>query len=270
MARGGLVGALPVPPGRVGVGGVASGVMTSVYAERRARWAPGRFVACAWTQVAVGGGHRQLVVPDGCSDLIWHEGSLRLVGPDRGPWVETLGAGSAFVGVRLRPGAARLLVGRMPVDEVRDVRVPLEVVASGVARLTELAAAADSPEAVAGVLERYVAGLAARYEPDAAVEQVVRLLRAGVVPPHVPALADAVGLSERQLRRRFTEAVGYGPKTLHSILRFQNALSLGRAATTAGLADVAYRAGYADQAHFTREVRRLTGVTPTELLGSGE
>ncbi|MEY9864476.1 hypothetical protein ABH935_010135 [Catenulispora sp. GAS73] len=142
--------------------------MTSVYAEQRPRWAPGRFVACTWTQVGVGAGaHRQLVVPDGCSDLIWHEGSLRLVGPDRGPWVASLEAGSAFAGVRLRPGAARLLVGRMPVDEVRDVQVPLELVASGVVPLKESAAAADSPEAVAGVLERFVAGLAARYEPDA-------------------------------------------------------------------------------------------------------
>ncbi|MEY9863982.1 transcriptional regulator GlxA family with amidase domain [Catenulispora sp. GAS73] len=98
---------------------------------------------------------------------------------------------------------------------------------------------------------------------------MVRLLRTGAVPPHVPALADAVGLSERQLRRRFTEAVGYGPKTLHGILRFQHALRLGRAAPNS-LADVAYQAGYADQAHFTREVRRLAGLTPTELLGSGE
>ena len=245
--------------------------MTSVYAEQRARWAPGRFVACAWTQVAVGAGaHRQLVVPDGCSDLIWHEGSLRLVGPDRGPWVASLAAGSAFAGVRLRPGAARLLVGRMPVDEVRDVQVPLELVASDVAALKELAAAADSPEAVAGVLERFVGALAARYEPDAAVEQVVRLLRTGAAPPHVPTLADAVGLSERQLRRRFTEAVGYGPKALHGILRFQHALRLGRAAPATSLADVAYQAGYADQAHFAREVRRLAGMTPTELLGSGE
>jgi AraC-like DNA-binding protein len=241
--------------------------MTSVYAEQRPRWAPGRFVACTWTQVNVEeGAHRQLVVPDGCSDLIWHEGSLRLVGPDRGAWVESLAAGSAFAGVRLRPGAARLLLGRMPVDEVRDSQVPLELVARDVASLKESVAAADSPEAVAAVLEKFVGALARLYEPDAAVERVVRLLRTGAVPPHVPALADAVGLSERQLRRRFTEAVGYGPKTLHSILRFQHALCLGRAAPTS-LADVAHQAGYADQAHFTREVRRLAGVTPTELLG---
>jgi AraC-like DNA-binding protein len=245
--------------------------MTSLYAEYAARRAPGRFVACAWTQANTGPGEfRQLVVPDGCADLVWHDGALRLVGPDREAWVAPLAPGSAIAGVRLRPGAARLLLGRMPVDEVRDQQVPLELLARDVAPLTEHLAAAGSPEAAAGVLDEFVAGLTPHYEPDAEVEQVVRVLRISGTP-HIPMLANMVGLSERQLRRRFTEAVGYGPKTLHSILRFQHALDLGRTTTPAsGLAAIAYEAGYADQAHFTREVRRLAGVTPTELLGAGE
>lgn len=245
--------------------------MTSVYAEQRARRAPGRFVACTWTQVNVGAGeYRQLVVPDGCSDLIWQCGGVRLAGPDRGAWMAPLAAGSAIAGVRLRPGAARVLLGRMPVDAVRDLQVPLELLpVRGVAPLADQLAATDSAEAAARMLEDYVAALAARYEPDPAVEQVVRMLRPGGAAPHLPALADAVGLSERQLRRRFTDAVGYAPKTLHGILRFQHALELGRAASF-GLADVAYQAGYADQAHFTREVRRLAGTTPRALFGASE
>ena len=34
------------------------------------------------------------------------------------------------------------------------------------------------------------------------------------------------GLGARQLRRRFADAVGYGPKTLQRILRFQRFLAL--------------------------------------------
>jgi len=239
--------------------------MTSVYAEHQPRRAPGRFVVCTWTQVNIGASeYRQLVVPDGCSDLTWQDGRLRLVGPDRAAWRAGLAAGSAIAGVRLRPGAARLLLGRMPVDEVRGLQVPLDAAPPS---LADRLAAAGSAEAAVEVLEAFVAELAREYEPDTAVEQAVRMLRSGQ-NPHVAALADAVGISERQLRRRFTETVGYGPKTLHSILRFQHALGLSRrAGASAGLADIAHQAGYADQAHFTREVRRLAGMTPTELLG---
>src|SRR5205085_1135534 len=72
----------------------------------------------------------------------------------------------------------------------------------------------------------------------------------------VRGLIDEFGWSERTLRRRCHEAFGYGPKTLERILRFQRflrSLSNGRAP----LSVLAIEAGYADQAHLAREVRRL-------------
>jgi transcriptional regulator GlxA family with amidase domain len=74
-------------------------------------------------------------------------------------------------------------------------------------------------------------------------------------------------VSERQLRRRFLDAVGYGPKTLARVLRFQHFLQLGSG--PGDLARLAFAAGYADQAHLTRECRRLAGRTPAELLAAG-
>ena len=80
----------------------------------------------------------------------------------------------------------------------------------------------------------------------------------------VAELGSALGLSERQLRRRFADAVGYGPKTLARVLRFQRFLFL--AGSGNDLARLAISAGYADQAHLTRECRRLSGRTPSELV----
>jgi AraC-like DNA-binding protein len=82
----------------------------------------------------------------------------------------------------------------------------------------------------------------------------------------VDELGAALGVSERQLRRRFADAVGYGPKTLARILRFQRFLTL--AGDGGELARLALQAGYADQAHLTRETRRLAGRTPLDLLVS--
>ena len=42
-----------------------------------------------------------------------------------------------------------------------------------------------------------------------------------------------------------------------------------RAGAADGLARLALDAGYADQAHLTREARRLSGRTPAELVASG-
>jgi len=85
----------------------------------------------------------------------------------------------------------------------------------------------------------------------------------------VERLAAELGIGDRHLRRRFAAAVGYGPKTLHRILRFQFFLRLlGRGPAT-DLARLALEAGYADQAHLTRECGRLSGLAPAALLAAG-
>ncbi|GAA2005470.1 AraC family transcriptional regulator [Catenulispora subtropica] len=234
----------------------------SPYEEHRPRYSPGRLVACVWTRANPGRDeHGQLVVPDGCVDLVWRDGDVQLVGPDRRSWVATMAPGETIAGIRLRPGVAPLLLGRMPAPEMQGRQVPLtDVVARGDAR----PAGADSPQSAVAVLDAYIAGLARSYEADEAVLHAIKILSRET--PHVPDLAERVGLSERQLRRRFTDAVGYAPKTLHGILRFQRAVRIGRRGPGT-LAGIAYEAGYADQAHFTREVKRLAGTTPARLLG---
>jgi AraC-like DNA-binding protein len=79
-------------------------------------------------------------------------------------------------------------------------------------------------------------------------------------------ILERLDVSPRTLRRRCQDAFGYGPKTLDRILRFQRFLNLARQAETPRLADLGFEAGYADQAHLTREVRRLSGFSPAAIL----
>ena len=60
------------------------------------------------------------------------------------------------------------------------------------------------------------------------------------------------------------DAFGYGPKMLDRVLWMNVALDHAR--TGLALADVAMLTGYADQAHFTRDVKALTGLPPKILL----
>jgi methylphosphotriester-DNA--protein-cysteine methyltransferase len=78
-------------------------------------------------------------------------------------------------------------------------------------------------------------------------------------------------MSERQLHRRFSAAVGYGPKMFQSVMRFQRLLKTARATDgEQASADLAACVGYADQAHMTRDVQRFASLRPTELLRSAE
>jgi transcriptional regulator GlxA family with amidase domain len=85
----------------------------------------------------------------------------------------------------------------------------------------------------------------------------------------LPAL---LSISERQLRRRCRAEVGVGPKELQLILRFHGfharvlASVARRGASDVDLARWAVEAGYHDQAHLSRECRRILGVPPGELL----
>jgi AraC-like DNA-binding protein len=84
---------------------------------------------------------------------------------------------------------------------------------------------------------------------------------------NVEQLSQAMGISRRQLQRKFSAAVGYGPKTFQSVFRFQRLLRMARQGGRS-LSDLAAGASYSDQAHMTREVRRFTNNLPTTVLRS--
>ena len=224
-------------------------------------------IACVWAQVTPDGGQDRddLVLPDACSDLIWEQGRGAFVaGPDTGPVRTVMKPGAVFIGVRFRPSAGGPLLG-VPLSELRDQRVDLEDLRRRDAR--RLPGTLDPDTAVIRALE-LAAALVADGDQDPAAAQAAVLL----ADPRVRAedVAAEVGLSVRQLRRRCHAVVGYGPKTLQRILRFRRFVSRIDAGLPSGqaaydLAALAAQAGYADQAHLTRECRALAGLTPAAL-----
>ena len=109
--------------------------------------------------------------------------------------------------------------------------------------------------------------LAARLSGDHAppweVSYVLERLRSTRGAARVETLAGEVGWSRRHLAARFREAVGLPPKAVGRLLRVEHAAQRVRAGDD--LADIAYGAGYADQAHFSREFRALVGCPPSQF-----
>ena len=213
-------------------------------------------VVCTWEQTA-GTWREQRVVPDGSVDLIWTGVRLELAGPDTRARVVTLAPGSRLVGVRLRPGAAGVVLG-LPVSDLLDVSADAGAVlgVDVVAAVLEALAAGEDPHAL---LFQFVAERRAR-TPDPLIVAAVREL--GRPQARVGTVAAGLGVSERNLQRRINEAVGYGPKMLQRVLRFRRLQALG----PAPLVELALEAGYADQSHMTAEVTALAGVPPVRFF----
>ena len=215
-------------------------------------------VACLWAQAGTTP-REVLVLPDGCSDLIWEQGRGGYVaGPDTGPAPARVGG--AVLAVRFRPAAGGAVLG-VPLSELRDQRVELSDLRPDLA--AELPGDLPVPEAAARLLD--LAGhLVAGAEPDRAVQHAARLL--ADARASAGQIAAATGVSPRQLRRRFHAAVGYGPKTLQRVMRFRRFVTMVDAGHATDLASLAAGAGYADQAHLTRECAELAGLTPAALI----
>ena len=74
-------------------------------------------------------------------------------------------------------------------------------------------------------------------------------------------MAQAAGMSERAFERSFAREYGLPPQQYLKRLRIQTACR-ALVDTRESIADIALRHGFADQSHFTRELRRMAGVTP--------
>jgi AraC-like DNA-binding protein len=217
---------------------------------------PSDSLACLWMRVVPPDGAAIRVMPDACSDLIWRAGHGAFVaGPDTEGWLSSAPAGSVIVGARFRPGVGGPALG-LPLSELLNQRVDLRELNP---RLDEQLA----PDLRADDALARVAAAAAELAqlPDPAMRAAVR--RLNDPRARVDTLADELGFSERQLRRRFHSTVGYGPKTLQRVLRFRRFLAHAEAGND--LARAALDAGYADQAHLTRDCARLSGLTPSRL-----
>jgi AraC-like DNA-binding protein len=227
-------------------------------------------VACVWAaQIGEGGErHVQRIIPDGCIDLVFCEGELVIAGPDTESVELEVVPNRSFVGLRFRAGCAPAVLG-VAASELLDQRInAAEVLGTRVSELSDRLASAPSLRAATAVFERTVAAWLQEAEPpDVLVARSVTALQTPRADWSVATLAAELGVSDRQLRRRFLHAVGYGPKLLERVSRLRRFIHAASFPRAGGLAALAAEAGYADQPHLTRECRELTALTPAQLLG---
>jgi len=174
---------------------------------------------------------------------LWHEGAAH------------------FIAVRFRPaGLAAFLP--VPLSEVADVVVDVEALWGREMRfLHERLYETPLPLAIPLIQDF----LQRRFSPPnhyKAIQQALRQIHRQHGQIRMGQLAEDVNMSQKHLERLFRRYVGHTPKTYARIARFQGALRSLAVSQSIDVADLASRFGYFDQAHLTRSVRQLIGMTP--------
>ncbi|TMR94020.1 helix-turn-helix domain-containing protein [Nonomuraea basaltis] len=226
---------------------------------------------------------RWLGVPSGAVTLLFgfdHERALWFTAPaDRAaerPYVSMLTGlstrswlcahrGSTYgIEAVLAPWAAFTLCGVAMHDLAGIIIEPDELLGDRLHQLTGALAALPGWRQRFALLDEVLPQWLGRGHPwSPRVEWAYEALRRSCGRIPVRRLADDVGWTSRQLEYRFREQIGLPPKAAARVLRLYRAVR--RLAAGWLPADVAAVGGFSDQAHLTREVRAMTGLTPGHL-----
>jgi AraC-like DNA-binding protein len=249
------------------------------YREYPAPEALRRHIACAWRlREPQPAGAIQTIYPDGRCELIvhlltppvcwdtvigWHPQAKTVFAAQRVAAVRLeLKRPLDCVGFRLQPAASASLAAGHP-QILRDRIVDLSGIDRAFCRALRSAArtfAGGSDDSVWRLLARRIAVR----ELDPRIEAAVARIETSAGKARIDFTARAAGMSVRNFQIRFREQVGLTPKEFARLMRLQATLS-ALDAGHASISEVAADSGFADQAHATRELRRVTGLAPATL-----
>ena len=122
-------------------------------------------------------------------------------------------------------------------------------------------------ESSARLLDEFFLGRLRLDAAQTAFERTLSFLVSADGRISVAELAARADSSPRQIQRLFARALGFPPKTVGRVLRFQHALRQLMTDPEVSLGTVAAEAGYYDQAHFVRDFRLFSGGVPRGYRG---
>jgi AraC-like DNA-binding protein len=243
------------------------------------------FVKCFWTleDEASSEPVKQRVVPDGCMEMIFHYGDLykqyfedgsSIIQPRSfvfgqiSSYIEIAPTGiSGIVSARFLPDGLTPFI-EMPVSALENKAVAIHEIFGEKGKEFEekIIAASDNAQRIKLIEEFLLSRLADPQTIDAVTKACVEVIfqsqgRLGVVE-----LADKMNLNRRNMERKFTSAIGMSPKQLSRVVRLQATLKMLEQKKFTSLTSLAYENGYYDQAHFIKDFKEFTGMSPKSFF----
>jgi len=181
--------------------------------------------------------------------------------------VEPLGVTGSFV-VRFQPNGF-LPFADIPIKEIQNTAVPLDELfgKDGEEIGTRILNASGTSQRIAMIETFLLKRLTNKKTIDTIVKSTVETILNANKQLSVNELSKQNNTSRRQLTRKFSSTIGLSPKQLSKTIRIQNALKTLLNKEVTSLTDLAYENEYFDQAHFIKDFKEFTGLTPKEFYG---
>lgn len=227
---------------------------------------------------------RNTIVPDGCMKLIFHYGDpykhypegedsivlprCFLIGQLTQPYeVEPSGETGTFF-VCFHPNGF-LPFATFPIKEMKNTAVPLEKLfgEEGQTIAQDILKADTSAERITIIEAFLLDRLTDKKKVDDLLKSTVETILTANGQLSVDDLSKQTNINRRKLERSFSSAIGLSPKQISKIVRMQTALKMMLSKDITSLTDVAYENEYYDQAHFIKDFKEFTGLTPKEFYG---
>lgn len=242
------------------------------------------FVKCYWTLEAPAENkpEKQRIVPDGCMEMIFHYGDLYRQYAENGSFIiqpacfvfgqitssldiEPTGQTGIFA-IRFYPDGFTPFI-HSSLQVMANKAVPLqELFGMDGIRLEKSILSAPTTEERIQHIEAFLLGTLTSAEnidriAQLSVEYILKLN--GKLS--VDELSAQLNVNRRQLERKFSTAIGLSPKQLSKVIRLQSVLKMMVNKEFTNLASVAYEGEYYDQAHFIKDFKEFTGLSPKQF-----
>lgn len=242
------------------------------------------FIKCFWVleSPAEEMPQKQRIIPDGCMEMIFHFGDLyrqympsgegivqprccvfgQLTAPLE---IEPVGITGIF-SVRFHPDGF-LPFSDLSIKEYENRAVSLESAFGGEGKLlSEGVLGAKNTEERIQAVESFLLRKLQRSETiDKIIHSTLQTIFDSKGQLSVDDLSHQLRIHRKQLERKFSASVGLSPKQLSKIVRLQSTIRLMYEKKHTTLTDLAYEGEYYDQAHFIKDFKEFTGLTPKQF-----
>jgi AraC-like DNA-binding protein len=224
----------------------------------------------------------QKIIPDGCSEIIFHFGDrYKICQDDEGFQIQSLAllagqiiqpiilqptGSSGVLGIKFKPNGIWKLFG-WNMKAVFNKTVSLkEFLAAEITDiiLDEITNSSTHAERIKIVESFFIARLE-HLEKDDRVTLLVEEIKSTLGQISVKDLSSKYKISRRMIERSFNEQVGISAKVYSRLIRFKNVFELLQKPELSR-AEVTYISGYFDQAHFNKEFKMFSGEDPASYF----